>query len=123
MPLVPRYLNPKKLNAKAYGRKSVKFVSNDEAHADSSLQPVVPFIHGVSKSFHFCVKTAALIFIFSALSAMADGVRIRDLAMISGARDNQLVGYGLVVGLAGDGDKDQIYTKQSIGNMLQRYGI
>jgi flagellar P-ring protein precursor FlgI len=43
--------------------------------------------------------------------------------MVSGARDNQLVGYGLVVGLAGDGDKDQAYTKQSVANMLQRYGI
>ena len=43
--------------------------------------------------------------------------------MVAGARDNQLVGYGLVAGLAGDGDKDQIYTKQTIANMLQRYGI
>ncbi|HTG45444.1 MAG TPA: flagellar basal body P-ring protein FlgI, partial [Verrucomicrobiae bacterium] len=34
--------------------------------------------------------------------------RIKDLVMISGARDNQLVGYGLVVGLAGDGDKDPV---------------
>jgi flagellar P-ring protein precursor FlgI len=48
---------------------------------------------------------------------------VRDLVMVSGARDNQLVGYGLVVGLAGDGDKDQAYTKQSVANMLQRYGI
>lgn len=51
------------------------------------------------------------------------GVRVRDLAMIAGARDNQLVGYGLVVGLAGDGDKDPVYTKQTVANLLQRYGI
>ncbi len=50
-------------------------------------------------------------------------VRIRDLAMVSGARDNQLVGYGLVAGLAGDGDKDPVYTKQTVANMLQRYGV
>jgi flagellar P-ring protein FlgI len=56
-------------------------------------------------------------------NANAGGVRVRDLVMVSGARDNQLVGYGLVSGLAGDGDKDQIYTKQTIANMLQRYGI
>ena len=43
--------------------------------------------------------------------------------MISGARDNQLVGYGLVAGLAGDGDKDPVYTKQTIANILQRYGV
>ncbi|HWH69965.1 MAG TPA: flagellar basal body P-ring protein FlgI [Candidatus Sulfotelmatobacter sp.] len=55
--------------------------------------------------------------------AMAAGVRVRDFAMVAGARDNQLVGYGLVVGLAGDGDKDPVYTKQTIANLLQRYGI
>ncbi len=53
----------------------------------------------------------------------ADGVRLRDLVMIAGARDNQLVGFGLVAGLAGDGDKDPIYTQQTIANMLQRYGV
>jgi len=53
----------------------------------------------------------------------ADGVKLRDLVMVSGARDNQLVGYGLVAGLAGDGDKDQVYTKQTVANLLLRYGI
>ena len=48
---------------------------------------------------------------------------MRDLVMVAGARDNQLVGYGLVAGLANDGDKDPIYTQQTIANMLQRYGI
>jgi flagellar P-ring protein precursor FlgI len=42
---------------------------------------------------------------------------------VSGARDNQLVGYGLVVGLAGDGDLDPVYTQQTVANMLQRFGI
>jgi flagellar P-ring protein precursor FlgI len=55
--------------------------------------------------------------------ALAGAVPVRDLVMIAGARDNQLVGYGLVVGLAGDGDKDPVYTKQSVANMLQRFGI
>ncbi len=49
--------------------------------------------------------------------------RVKDLATIGGARDNQLVGFGLVVGLAGEGDKDPAYTVQPIANMLQRYGI
>jgi flagellar P-ring protein precursor FlgI len=53
----------------------------------------------------------------------ADGIRIRDLVMVAGARDNQLVGYGLVAGLAGDGDRDPVYTKQTVANMLRRYGI
>jgi flagellar P-ring protein FlgI len=51
------------------------------------------------------------------------GVRIKDMAMIAGARDNQLIGYGLVIGLAGDGDKDPSYTVQSMANILQRFGI
>jgi flagellar P-ring protein precursor FlgI len=58
-----------------------------------------------------------------AASPAGAGVRVRDLAMVAGARDNQLVGYGLVVGLAGDGDKDPVYTKQTVANMLQRHGI
>jgi flagellar P-ring protein precursor FlgI len=49
--------------------------------------------------------------------------RIKDLVMVAGARDNQLVGYGLVAGLAGDGDKDPVYTVQAVANMLQRFGI
>jgi flagellar P-ring protein precursor FlgI len=57
------------------------------------------------------------------VTASATGVRLRDLVMVSGARDNQLVGYGLVAGLAGEGDKDPAYTKQTIANMLQRFGI
>lgn len=56
-------------------------------------------------------------------SARAASSRIKDLAVVAGARDNQLVGYGLVTGLAGDGDKNPTYTLQSIANMLQRFGI
>jgi flagellar P-ring protein FlgI len=59
----------------------------------------------------------------SALPGKAVGTRVKDLVMISGARDNQLVGYGLVVGLVGDGDKNPIYTVQSIANALQRFGV
>src|SRR3954451_9015720 len=59
----------------------------------------------------------------SALPGKAVGTRVKDLVMVAGARDNQLVGYGLVVGLVGDGDKNPVYTVQSIANMLQRFGI
>jgi flagellar P-ring protein precursor FlgI len=69
------------------------------------------------------LKAALLILVCAAVSASAGGVRLRDMAMIAGARDNQLVGFGLVAGLAGAGDKDPVYTKQTIANMLQRYGI
>jgi flagellar P-ring protein precursor FlgI len=65
----------------------------------------------------------ALILFLFAFPIFAADVRLRDLVMIAGARDNQLVGYGLVVGLAGDGDKDPVYTQQTIANMLRRYGV
>lgn len=51
-------------------------------------------------------------------------VRIKDLADINGVRDNQLVGYGLVVGLDGTGDgKKSLFTVQSMVSMLEKMGI
>src|SRR5688572_17427145 len=49
--------------------------------------------------------------------------RVKDLTLVEGGRDNQLVGYGLVVGLAGDGDSNAATTLPSIANVLQRYGL
>jgi flagellar P-ring protein precursor FlgI len=51
--------------------------------------------------------------------------RIKDIAMVQGMRDNQLIGYGLVVGLDGSGDKvgQVTYTAQSLKNMLSQLGI
>ncbi len=57
------------------------------------------------------------------LAGAGAGTRVKDLTMVAGARDNQLVGYGLVAGLAGEGDKNLAFTVQSIANMLQRFGI
>ncbi|MDO8587052.1 MAG: flagellar basal body P-ring protein FlgI [Armatimonadota bacterium] len=51
-------------------------------------------------------------------------VRLKDVARIEGARSNQLVGYGLVVGLDGSGDSQQtLFTTQSVSNLLQRFGV
>lgn len=58
-----------------------------------------------------------------ALAAAASASRVKDLTLVEGGRDNQLVGYGLVVGLAGDGDSAAGSTLRSISNTLQRYGI
>jgi flagellar P-ring protein precursor FlgI len=49
--------------------------------------------------------------------------RIKDLTLVEGGRDNHLVGYRLVVGLAGEGDTNSAATLRSIANVLQRYGI
>jgi flagellar P-ring protein FlgI len=50
-------------------------------------------------------------------------VRVKDLAAVEGGRDNQLVGYGIVVGLAGDGDSNAATTLRSISNILERHGL
>ena len=58
------------------------------------------------------------------LGAASTGTRLKDLVSIEGVRDNQLVGYGLVVGLNGTGDKRQtVFSTQSLGNMLARMGV
>ena len=51
--------------------------------------------------------------------------RIKDIAVLQSARDNQLVGYGLVIGLQGSGDslRNSPYTEQSIRAMLENLGI
>lgn len=55
----------------------------------------------------------------------ASAERIKDLANVAGVRTNQLVGYGLVVGLNGTGDRttQAPFTTQSLVNFLERYGI
>jgi flagellar P-ring protein precursor FlgI len=49
--------------------------------------------------------------------------RIKDLASLAGVRTNQLVGYGLVVGLSGSGDGDLGITLQSLQSMVSRFGM
>jgi len=56
--------------------------------------------------------------------ADAAPVRVKELAAVEGVRDNELFGYGLVVGLAGTGDTERVFfTSQSISSMLGRLGI
>jgi flagellar P-ring protein FlgI len=50
--------------------------------------------------------------------------RIKELVSLEGVRDNQLVGYGIVVGLSGTGDRQQtVFSIQSLTNVLQRMGV
>lgn len=69
-----------------------------------------------------------LILFSSAYRARADGeahkVLIRDVATVEGVRENALLGYGLVVGLKGTGDKQQTYfTVQTLASILARMGV
>jgi flagellar P-ring protein precursor FlgI len=79
--------------------------------------------------FRFLLSVLALL----AFSAAASGagnegeshkVLIRDVASVEGIRNNSLIGYGLVVGLKGTGDKQQTYfTIQTLASILQRMGV
>lgn len=60
----------------------------------------------------------------AATAAGAQTTRVKDIARLEGVRSNQLVGYGLVVGLDGSGDSKQtIFTVQSMVNMLNKFGV
>lgn len=58
------------------------------------------------------------------LTLAASGARLKDLVDLEGVRDNQLVGYGVVAGLAGKGDSQQtVFSNQSLTNILERMGV
>src|SRR5258708_18223043 len=60
----------------------------------------------------------------TAAPAVSAATRLKDLVTIEGVRENQLVGYGLVVGLNGTGDKRQtVFSAQSLTNLLARMGV
>ena len=56
--------------------------------------------------------------------AITNGVRIKELCRLSNARDNSLVGYGIVTGLSGTGDSSRSYAAlKSLSNVLKRFGV
>jgi flagellar P-ring protein precursor FlgI len=74
--------------------------------------------------FRIAATIAAALAVCSLAGATEGGVRIKDIARVEGARSNQLMGYGLVVGLDGTGDsKQSMFTPQAVANMLLEYGI
>ena len=77
------------------------------------------------KFFKTSIGTLALILAgLLYLAGPAHGVRIKDIADIKGVRSNQLVGYGLIVGLNGTGDSDNAtFTIQSMASMLEKMGV
>ncbi|MCX8093535.1 MAG: flagellar basal body P-ring protein FlgI [Candidatus Goldbacteria bacterium] len=65
-----------------------------------------------------------ILFIFIISEIFGVELRVRNIARFKGVRDNQLNGFGLVVGLKGTGDtKTTIFTNQAITNMLKNYGL
>jgi len=70
------------------------------------------------------MKILSTLVILSTVTVSAAGTRLKEVAAIEGVRDNQLMGYGLVVGLNGTGDKQQtLFTNQALTNLLKRMGV
>lgn len=71
------------------------------------------------------ILTLTVLFALLATPVWAASARIKDIVDIEGVRENQLIGYGLVVGLNGTGDSlnNSPFTKQSLQAMLERLGV
>ena len=78
-------------------------------------------------------SSAVAVLLFATLTCLTGGANenpdvartpIRDLMTVEGVRENPLIGYGMVVGLAGTGDRQQtVFSTQTLGNILQKMGI
>lgn len=72
---------------------------------------------------HLAAMTGIMLLLFVFPDA-GGAARLKEISSIQGVRENPLIGYGLVAGLQGSGDKDNTdFTVQSLTNMLQRMGI
>ena len=79
-----------------------------------SLRCAVPAFYGIA----VCLSLSLL------LARDAHAARVKDLTSIAGVRDNQLIGYGLVVGLNGTGDGNNTgFSNQTVSTMLRRMGL
>jgi flagellar P-ring protein precursor FlgI len=68
-------------------------------------------------------RVICLAMIASHLVPSAHAVRVKDLTLVEGGRDNQLIGYGLVVGVAGKGDSRNDQIVRTVANALMRFGL
>ena len=72
---------------------------------------------------NFLEATLGSLLLLVVLAGVAKADRLKDLTSIAGVRGNQLVGYGIVVGLAGSGDGSNGLTKQSLQSMVSQFGL
>ena len=89
----------------------------------SSLARSNPSFHSF-EPHRFIANALLIILALLAVTVLAQAqTRIKDVATVGGARDNQLIGYGIVAGLDGQGDSDKQFTQQTISNMARKFGI
>ncbi len=68
----------------------------------------------------YLLRTFLFVMFFA---STAQAIRLKDIANVRGVRDNQLIGYGLVVGLKGTGDSKSEFTNKSMVRMLDKLGV
>src|SRR6056300_9633 len=71
----------------------------------------------------FCIFGMLMCSCLILLTGFAKADRLKDMTSIAGVRSNQLVGYGLVVGLAGTGDGNAVLTQQAMQSMISQFGV
>ncbi|AZZ35748.1 flagellar biosynthesis protein FlgA [Bdellovibrio sp. qaytius] len=69
------------------------------------------------------ITLAILLLAFNATPQSATAARLKDVASIRGVRENQLIGYGLVVGLKGTGDTQSEFTSKSFARLIEKLGV
>lgn len=78
----------------------------------------------MSKFLHSCMRAVLTLVVLALGSGAAHADRIKDLTTMAAMRSNQLIGYGLIVGLQGTGDgSDLSFTTQSMKTLLSRMGV
>ena len=69
------------------------------------------------------IKALMMVALMVIGSDTASASRIKDITSVQGVRANQLIGYGLVVGLNGTGEKNNAFSEQTFRTMLNNFGI
>lgn len=97
-----------------------KHAPKKETAQEKATKPDIDWVALCAALFLFCMICLA-----PNMKAWAATTRIKDIVDIEGVRDNMLIGYGLVVGLNGSGDKlnNSPFTSQSLAAMLERLGV
>ena len=86
-------------------------------------QNTIPNPTPSARAIRFWMTAMVVVVLLSVAAGPALAARIKDIADIRGVRQNQLVGYGLVVGLDGTGDKNAKVTAQTLSTMLEKMGM
>ena len=88
------------------------------------MNPPMPSKHGFMRLRPRMLGLAVIGLLIIGLAGPLPAARLKDIVTFRGVRSNQLVGYGLVVGLNGTGDSDDaIFTLQSMSSMLEKMGV